>query len=119
MDWLEVWKSEKAAGLDPAGIRAMFRKLLASDSELVRTAAARVARYFRMPRLTAQARRQALDPGLPLQHRMGAVRTLATVRFRDARPIFGHFLDSVSDSTLRSEVLKVVGGYDDVEVCRP
>ncbi|MDE2925155.1 MAG: c-type cytochrome [Acidobacteriota bacterium] len=105
----------KAAGLDPAGIRAMFRKLLASDSERLRTAAVRVARYFRMPRLTARARRRALDPGLPHQHRMGAVRTLATVRFRDARPIFGHFLDSVSDSALRSEVLKVVGGYDDVE----
>lgn len=106
----------KAAGLDPVGIRAMFRKLLASDSERLRAAAARVARYFRMPGLTAQARRQALDPGLPLQHRIQAVRTLATVRFRDARPIFVHVLDSVSDSALRSEVLKVVGGYDDMEV---
>ena len=79
----------KAAGLDPAGTRAMFRKFLASDSERVRMAAARVARYFRMPRLTAQARRQALDPNLSLQRRKQAVRTLATVRFRDARPIFG------------------------------
>ena len=42
--------------------------------------------------------------------------TLATVRFRDARPIFGHFLDSVSDSVLRSEVLRLLGAYDDVEV---
>ncbi len=106
----------KAAGLDPAGVRAMFRKLLASDSERVRTAAARVARHFRMPGLTAQARRHALDPNLSLERRMQAVRTLATVRFRDARPIFGHLLDSVSDSSLRFEVLKVVGGYDDVEV---
>ena len=106
----------KAAGLDPAGVRSIFRKLLESDSERVRMAAARVARYFRMPGLSAQARRQALDPNLPLRHRMQAVHTLASVRFRDARPIFGHFLDSVSDSALRSEVLKVVGGYDDVEV---
>ena len=106
----------KAAGLDPAGARAMFRNSLESDSERVRMAAARVARYFRMPRLTAQARRRALDTNLSLQQRIQSVRTLATVRFRDARPVFGHFLDSVSDSALRSEVLTVVGGYGDVEV---
>ena len=106
----------KAAGLDSADVQTALRKLIESDSDRVRTAAARVARHFRMPRLRAQARRQALDPDLSIRNRMQAVRTLATVRFRDARPVFGHLLDSVSDSALRSEVLKVVGGYDDVEV---
>ncbi len=106
----------KATGLEPAGARATFRKLLESDSGRVRTAAARVARHFRMPGLTAEARRQALDPDLSLQQRMQAVHTLASVRFRDARPIFGHFLDSVTDSALRSEVFRLLGGYDDDEV---
>ncbi len=106
----------RVAGLDPAGARTALRQLLETGSARVRTAAARVSRHFRMPRLRAQARRQALDPSASLQRRMQAVRTLATVRFRDARPIFGHFLDSVSDSLLRSEILKVLGGYEDVEI---
>lgn len=104
----------KVAGLEPAGVRGRFRDLLENDSDRVRTAAVRVARYFRMPGLTAQARRQALDSNLPIQQREQAVRVLESVRFRDARPIFGHLLDS--DSALRFEVLKILGGYDDVEI---
>ena len=106
----------KSAGLEPAGGRTTFRQLLESDSDRVRAAAARVARHFRMPGLTAQARRQALDAKLSLRRRLQAVHTLATVRFRDVRPIFEQLLDSVSDSALRSEVLKTLGGYDDVEI---
>ncbi len=103
-------------GLDPAGARTALRQLLKTGSTRVRTAAARVSRHFRMPRLRAQARREALDPSASLQRRIQAVRTLASVRFRDARPIFGHFLDSVSDSALRAEVFRLLGGYGDVEV---
>ena len=106
----------RVTGLDPAGARTALRQLLETGSTHVRTAAARVSRHFRMPRLRAQARRQALDPSASPQQRIQAVRTLASVRFRDARPIFGHFLDSVSDSALRSEFFRLLGAYDDVEV---
>ena len=107
----------QALHLEPAGATGSLRSLLASRSQEVRDAAARVGKHFRVPSLVATARKDALDETLSAARRSSSVRMLAAASYREVEPILARFLAG-SDPELTRAALETLSYFEDPDVSR-
>ena len=103
--------------LKPAGATGSLRNLLASRSQEVRGAAARVGKHFRVPSLVAAARKAVLDETLSATRRSSSIRMLASAPYREVEPIFARFL-TASDPELTRATLETLSYFEDPGVSR-
>ena len=103
--------------LKPAGATGSLRNLLASRSQEVRGAAARVGKHFRVPSLVAAARKAVLDETLSATRRSSSIRMLASAPYREVEPIFARFL-TASDPELTRATLDTLSYFEDPGVSR-
>jgi putative membrane-bound dehydrogenase-like protein len=103
--------------LKPAGATGSLRNLLASRSQEVRGAAARVGKHFQVPSLVAAARKAVLDETLSATRRSSSIRMLASAPYREVEPIFARFL-TASDPELTRATLETLSYFEDPGVSR-
>ncbi len=103
--------------LKPAGATGSLRNLLASRSQEVRGAAARVGKHFRVPSLVAAARKAVLDETLSATRRSSAIRMLASAPYREIESILARFL-TASDPELTRATLETLAYFEDPGVSR-
>ena len=125
----ERWKTAGLSGLarglelgqvlhlNPAGAAGSLRSLLASRSQEVRDAAARVGKHFRVPSLVAAARKDVLDETLSAARRSSSVRMLAAAAYREVEPVLTRVL-TVADPELTRAVLETLSYFEDPDVSR-
>ncbi len=103
--------------LKPAGATGSLRNLLASRSQEVRGAAARVGKHFRVPSLVAAARKAVLDETLSATRRSSSIRMLASAPYPEVEPILSRFL-TASDPELTRATLETLSYFEDPGVSR-
>ncbi len=103
--------------LEPAGATGSLRSLLASRSQEVRDAAARVGKHFRVPSLVAAARKAVLDETLSATRRSSSIRMLASAPYREVEPILARFLTG-PDPELTQATLETLSYFEDPGVSR-
>lgn len=103
--------------LKPAGAAGALRSLLASRSQEVGDAAARVGKHFRVPSLVASARKNVLDETLSAARRSSSIRMLAAATYREVEPILARLLTG-SDPELTRATLETLSYFEDPGVSR-
>ena len=103
--------------LKPAGAAGSLRSLLASGSQEVSDAAARVGKHFRVPSLVAAARKDVLNESLSAARRISSVRMLAAASYREVEPVLARLLNG-PDPELSQATLETLSYFEDPGVSR-
>ena len=103
--------------LKPAGAAGSLRSLLASGSQEVSDAAARVGKHFRVPSLVAAARKDVLNESLSAARRISSVRMLAAASYREVEPVLARLLTG-SNPELSQATLETLSYFEDPGVSR-
>ena len=121
----ELWLTAAAAGLirgqriagarrrEIGGAEKLTQRLMAVSSSEAQRAARAMVGQFKLPRLFARAKQEALDAAASTGRRALAIGSLGSYSFKEAAPIFEQLLAAPHEPALLDATLEALDSFED------